>query len=501
MLRLRDYQQDSIDRLRQSILRGNKAPLLVQPCGTGKTMVATEIIRKTRARGKKAVFYAPRRELVYQTSDALDAGAQMHGIRMAGVRQHWAGIQVASFDTVRSQRSRDKPLPRGDVVIIDEAHLSISSKRKEIIQEHLDQGAVVIGLTATPCRGDGRGLGEIYDDLIESRSVEWFIDNEYLVPARYYAPDKPDLEKVKIARGDYVVDQLGRVVDDPVLIGNIVTQWHRLAHGLSTVVFCVNRAHSRHVCEEFRKQGVSAEHVDGETPTMEREAILDRVRSGETRVLCNVFIATYGLDIPTLECAVLARPTKSLALYHQTLGRVMRISPGKEEAVVIDHAGATAEHGLFSDPVPWSLNAKEKVQDRQEQQRKERKEPKDITCPQCKHVFRARRDCPKCGFMALQPSEDVPYYEADLKELDTAGKRNRATPWEEKIAFMGGLKEHARKKGFKDGWAAHAYRKRFGVFPNDPRVNDAPPCPPNQQVMGHIKYLQIQNAKRKQANG
>jgi len=464
---------------------------------TGKTRVATAMIARARTRGKKVVFYAPRRELIYQTSDQLDDEAQAHGILMAGERRHWAGVQVASFDTVWSQYRRRGTLPKADLVIVDEAHLSVSDTRKTILREHLNSGAVLIGLTATPARGDGRGLGEIYDDMIEAAPVSWFIEQGYLVPARYFAPSKPDLDAVRVARGDYVINDLGEAVDKPKLVGDIVAQWLRLAHGRSTVVFCVNRKHSRHVRDEFIKNGVRAEHVDGETPSTERAEILDRVRSGETTVLTNVFVASYGLDIPTLEVAVLARPTKSLALYHQTVGRVMRPAQGKTEAMVIDHAGAVEEHGLFSDPVPWTLDSAVKVQDAKEKAAKEQQAPKDLTCPACKTVFRARRDCPSCGFQMIGATEAIPHHEADLQEVgNTAARRNRLDSWDEKIEFIGGLKHHAREHGYKPGWVAHAYQSRYGVWPNDQRLKSADPVPPSPEVIGYVKYLRIRNARR-----
>src|SRR3546814_7641235 len=153
-------------------------------------------------------------------------------------------------------------------------------------------------------------------------------------------------------------------MDTPQLVGDVVENWMRIARHRSTVVFCVNRAHSRNVRDEFLAQGIRAEHVDGETPTDERAAILARVRSGETQVLCNVFVASYGLDIPTLDCAVLARPTKNIALYMQTVGRVMRPAERKADALVIDHSGAVKENGFVDDFIPWSLDESEKVKDR-----------------------------------------------------------------------------------------------------------------------------------------
>ena len=201
---------------------------------------------------------------------------------------------------------------------------------------------------------------------------------------------------------------------------------------------------------------------------------------------------------------MLARPTKNITLFHQILGRVMRIAPGKEEAIVIDHSGAVAEHGMFHDDVPWSLDPNEKVKDRKEAQQKNRKEPKQLTCSQCKTVFSARRDCPSCGHQLLLPTQDIPFYMADLEEVtgsSASEKRNKKTSWEEKIEFIGGLKRHAQQKGYKDGWVNHVYKTRFGVWPNDGRLKDAAVSEPSDEVKGFIKYLVIRNAKRQQANG
>lgn len=506
---LRDYQQDSISALRDAFRRGKRAPLLVQPCGTGKTYVATEIIKNATEKGQWVIFLAPRRELIYQTSDNLiDHHQHEHGIIMAGVRREYSTVQICSFDTLwaRAKATKDGEelkLPRADVVLVDESHLSIAPTRKKIIDHYRRRGAVVIGMTATPARGDGRGLGEIYDELIVTRDARWYIEHGHLVPARYFAPDKPDLEKIGIRAGDYVIEELGDAMDQPKLVGNVVKQWHRLAAGKSTVVFCVNRAHSRHLAKAFAETGVSAEHLDGETPTAQREAILARVASGETTVLCNVFVATYGLDIPSLEVAVLARPTKNIALYIQTIGRVMRPSPGKVEALVIDHAGAVAENGLFDDPIEWSLDPKSKVKERREAALKEREEPKDITCSECQYVFRAAMKCPRCGHEMYRKAEDVPYHKAELKEVDTAGgaakRANREWSWDRKVEFFSGLKYYAFDRNYRPGWAAWSYREKFGVWPNDRRLQSARPKPPNGEVLGWVKHLQIRNAHRRRA--
>jgi superfamily II DNA or RNA helicase len=265
---------------------------------------------------------------------------------------------------------------------------------------------------------------------------------------------------------------------------------------MSTVVFCVTRAHSRHVCEQFKSLGVTAEHLDGETPLDERKAILARVASGETTVLCNVFVATFGLDIPRLSCAVLARPTRNIALYLQIIGRVLRTCEGKTDAFIIDHSGAVSQHGFADDFVPWSLDEKETVEERRKKQREESKAPKEIVCAKCKTVFKGRRECPGCGHAMVPPTKAVPFHEAELQEVSPS-KENRTTTWEEKIAFISGLKAYAAEHAYAEGWIAHKFRTRFGVWPNDPRLKSAPPTQYDDATRKWLTSQNIRHAKRR----
>jgi superfamily II DNA or RNA helicase len=382
-----------------------------------------------------------------------------------------------------------------DLLILDEAHLWLAETRQKLVSAFPE--ARVVGLTATPARGDGKGLGVMFEELVMTTGVRSLTEQGYLVPARYWAPSKPDLDGIKLDKdGDYQQKELGVRMSNARLVGDIVTNWLRIAPGKSTVVFCATRSHSRFVCEEFRSRGVRAEHLDGETDVDERKAILDRVRSGETTVLCNVFVATYGLDIPNLECAVLARPTRNITLYLQIVGRVLRPAPGKTEALIIDHSGAVEEHGFADDDIPWSLDDKESVKERKERQQKEKAEPKEITCPKCKTVFKGRRDCPSCGHLLIPQGKPVPVHEAELKEVK---KVNRDTDWDQKIEFMRGLRAYAQQKGWKEGWAAHAYKQKFGVWPNDARVKHCGAGQVSTEVLGWVQHLNIKRAKGRAA--
>lgn len=495
---LRDYQENAILKLRQSIAKGKRKPVLVAPTGSGKTHIATAVIQSAVSKGNHVLLLAPRRELIYQASNKLHSYKIPHGVIMAGEpMQQWQKVQVASFDTLHARGIRNERIlmPKADVVIVDEAHLSIAKTRKDIIAEYPD--AVLIGLTATPARGDGRGLGEIYNALVSTVTVGDLIKQGYLSPVRYFAPSKPDLDGLKLDKdGDYQRKGLAERIDKTELIGDVVHNWKRIASDRQTVVFAVNRAHSRHLCESFLAAGFRAEHLDGETPLDERREILARVDSGETQILCNVFVATFGLDIPSLSCAVLARPTRNITLYLQTAGRVLRTCEGKSDAIIIDHAGAVEENGFVDDLVPWSLDSDSTVKDRKKKQQEEFNEPKEICCSACGATFKGSRICPNCGHEIIHQSKPIPTHRADLQELqrsqvESAKRANRVDSWEKKIRFMGELKTYARQRGYKSGWVQHQYREKYSVWGNDRRVKSAPPAEISELLTGWLTHQAI----------
>lgn len=500
---LRPHQVQAVTDIRSSLASGNRRVVYQCPTGGGKTRIIAELVRLARKKDSRVVLLAPRRELVYQIQGALKSEGVSAGIIMAGEpRSLYAEVFVCSFDTLHARAiQRDKiKLPRADMVLVDEGHLAVADSRREILESYPDCRHILF--TATPARGDGRGLCEVADDLVLGPSIRELVDQGFLLPLRYYAPSKPDLKQAKLNRqGDYQVKGIDKVMNRPALVGDIVGHWEELARDRSTVVFCCTRAHSRHMTEEFQRRGYRAEHLDGETPAPERAAILARVDSGETQILCNVFVASYGLDIPRLSCAVVARPTKDLTLYLQTIGRVMRPFEGQVDGLVIDHAGCVEENGLAEDFHPWSLDGKEKIKDRMQAAKESGSEPKDITCQQCKHVFRSNRTCPKCGHQVIAPTEKIPVHEAKLEEVkrsdeDSAAKRNRTTPSERKAQMFAEMQRYGMDKGKAPGWAAHTYRAMFGVWPNAHKdVRPAPSVGP--EVSGFIRHRNIAYARRR----
>lgn len=482
-LSLRYYQTDTVEAVRASLRSKHRRPVVHLPTGAGKTVIASAIGQSIASKGNHCIFFAPRRELIGQAAakfEAIGAGA---GIIMAGVKPDLSkAIQVASFDTFLSRviHRKTMELPPADVLIVDEAHLSITPSRIAILDRY--PKAVVVGLTATPARGDGRGLGEVYDHLIPGPSVAQLVDDGFLVPLEYVAPSTPDLKGVGLdASGDYREKDLAERMNGTVLFGDVVQTWKKHAAGMSTVAFCVNISHSKKVCKAFNAAGIKAEHVDESTPSRQREAIFDRVRSGHTKVLCNVFLASYGLDIPRLACAILLRPTRSLTMYLQMIGRIMRPWEGKRFGKVIDHSGSVEENGFADDVFPWSLDSAKTVREREDSLG----ESKPHKCPECQTVFHGR-ECPKCGWE--DPTRAILTMAADLAGID------RVLPPAEVEArrnYYATAMAYAESRHYKTGWAAHSFRTHFGAWP-DASLRDVAPSLASNDALRIIR-AQLRN--------
>jgi DNA repair protein RadD len=311
MTNLRPYQEEVVHDIELAV--ETDAPLVVLPTGAGKTIIAARIIERAAATGQRVLVLTHRREILTQTSLKLSSGDFEHGLIQAGSNLDLdPHVQIASIQTLwaRCMRTNKIPMPRADLIIIDEAHHVAARTWRLIIEAY--PNARRIGLTATPCRSDGRGLGNHFTKIIEGPQIPELIKEKYLVPTTYYAPVDPDLRGVQTRQGDYVVSQLADRMNRADLVGDIVSNWHKIAERRKTLVFCVDVAHSVHVKNEFVKSGVRAEHIDGSTPKSDRDAALARLASGESELVTNCMVLTEGFDLPAIGAIVLARPTKQL---------------------------------------------------------------------------------------------------------------------------------------------------------------------------------------------
>lgn len=484
---LRSYQEEIIEKVKDSIKKGNRRIIIQTWVGGGKTVIASEIMRGAKEKLNRSLFLAPRRQLVYQTAETLNRFNLNTGLIMAGEsRFNMPLIQVGSFDTITSRvRNGKMAIPGASIVLADECHATFSKSRLELLGHY----PIVIGLTSTPALANGKGMGGFYTDIVEGPTMAQLVDDGYLVPMRYFGADAPDLAMVKIDKdGDYQEKSLAEASDKPELIGAIYDNYKRIAGDRTTLIFAVNCKHAQHIHDEFLSHGVNSEYLDGSTPTEEREAIKKRVESGQTKVIVNIGVMAFGTDWPIISCVIVARVTRNISSWIQMLGRGSRLHPTKTDCLVIYHGPNFEELGRIDDPIEWSLDDKTTVRERKEQAQKERKEPKDIKC-KCGYVFRNSRICPSCGLAMVAKGEAIPFHQADLKEL-TAVKK---TPPAEKANWYAQFLFIARRKGYQDNWAAHQFNKKFGEWPH--KKQGVEPVPPTQEVLGFMQHLAIKHAK------
>jgi DNA repair protein RadD len=466
MTLLRPYQAHITAEFERLIAQGKRRVIMVAPTGSGKTVIASAIIAATP---RRVLVISHRREIVKQTSDKLTAAGVAHGVIQAGDEKKLrplAAVQVASIQTLhaRAIRSSTMLMPLADLVIIDEAHHACAVTYQKILKAYPD--AIVLGLTATPARGDGRGLGGIFETMIECPQVAELIVGGYLVKARLYAPVDPDLKGVHTVKGDYHEAQLADRMDRDKLVGDIVTHWHKYGERRRTIAFACSVGHSTHIRDEFLKSGVRAEHLDGTTPKDQRDAMLARLASGETEVIANCMVLTEGFDCPDIGCITLARPTKKMGLYRQMIGRGLRPADGKNDVVILDHSGAVFRHGLPEDRVEWTLDPDRHAEAPAHQARLEHKAAGLIECTQCSALRLGGQPCPACGFLPQRPAQYIAHVEGELG-LVTNGKANaQAYTSEQKVLWYQMLIGEALRRGKKPGWAWYLFRDKFGHEPN-----------------------------------
>jgi DNA repair protein RadD len=495
MTELRAYQIRAIEQIELAIdapfrsLRERspakpEAPLYVLPTGAGKTVIAVSIINRAAEYGWRVLALTHRREILKQTS--LQIGGEDHGLILAGLNHDLAApVQIASIQTLwaRCMRSSKFPLPPADLIIVDECHHVAARTWRTILQSY--PNARLIGLTATPCRSDGRGLGNYFSTIIEGPQIPELIAKGFLVPTVYYAPVEPDLRGVQTRQGDYVINQLADRMNRDDLVGDIVSNWHKFGERRKTLVFCVDVAHSLHVRNEFVKSGVRAEHIDGTTPKPERDAALCRLASGETELIANCMVLTEGYDLPALGCIALARPTKQLGLFRQMAGRGLRPAPDKQNLILIDHSGAVYRHGLLEDRIAWTLDATGHAENPTHAKRARDTMRKLIACSQCNALRSAGEKCPHCGFLPQRPAEGIAFRDGAL------GRVNRNDPVE-RLRWHAMLTAIASTRGYKPGWIAYKYKEKFGTWPP---IREVAPMPPSPDVLAWVHSRMIAYAK------
>lgn len=436
MQMLRDYQEDLISQVREAYRRGYRSPCIVLPCGGGKSVIVAEIAKRTTYNGNNVLFLIHRRELRDQIISTFS---------------RW-GVDMSLCDVMMVQTAarRAEKLRVPSLVITDENHHCLASSYKTIYEEF--PKAHFLGVTATPVRLNGDGLGDVNDVLINGVSAKWLIENKFLAPYDYYAPSVSDLTGIKITHGEYAAGDIEKLLAKNTVFGDVIGYYKKLADGKQAVCYCASIRHSEEMAAAFRKAGIEAAHIDGSTPPAEREHIIEEFRRGAIDILCNVDLISEGFDVPDCECAILLRPTKSLTLFIQQSMRCMRYKPGKR-AVIIDHVGNYARFGMPDDERKWTLEKRDKA----DRKSKAEKPVNARMCPHCYAVFKSADKCPKCGFVFPKQERQLETASAELQKIE-GFKLDFSSP--DECKNYGELLAYAKKHGYKQGWAYYQARNR-----------------------------------------
>lgn len=442
---LRPYQVDLENRVRQAYREGCRSPCIVLPCGGGKSVIIADIARQTTAKGNRVLFLVHRRELCDQIRSTFT----------------WWGVNMRLCDIMMVQTAarRLSKLPRPQLIITDENHHCLANTYRKIYEYFPECRRV--GVTATPVRLNGDGLGDVNDRLIIGVSAKWLIENHCLAPYDYYAPSLVDLSEVKMNRGEFETSSVEKLMLKKAVFGNVIEYYKKLAGGRQAICYCTSIRHSIETAAAFRAAGIEAEHIDGSTPRAERDEIVRKFKEGALDILCNVDLISEGFDVPDCECAILLRPTQSLTLYIQQAMRCMRYRPDKH-AVIIDHVGNYARHGLPDDDREWTLDKKPK---RQKGEKSQPAENAVTQCPECFLTFHTRDEsgevvklCPYCGAeLPVKERKEIKQEEAVLEKIE-GFRIDYSDP--DSCKSYKELLLYAKKHGYKPGWAYYQAKKR-----------------------------------------
>lgn len=437
-MELRDYQEKAISDIHSAWAKGFRRPCAVMPCGAGKSYTAAEIARRTTAKGNRVLFLVHRQELCSQIYDTFSG----YGVNMQL-------CEVGMVQTVCRRLERTAP---PSLIITDENHHCLANSYRKIY-DHFS-AAYCVGFTATPVRLNGGGLGEVNDALIMGPTVKELIERRCLAPFEYYAPPVADLSGLKAKRnGDFAPEDIEAVLNKPKIYGDVIGYYTDLAEGKQAICYCATITSSKNMAAEFMQSGITAAHIDGDTPKNERADTIEKFRRGEIKILCNVDLISEGFDVPDCTASILMRPTKSLTLYIQQAMRSMRYKEGKK-ALIIDHVGNVHRFGLPDQEFEWSLDPKP-------QSKGKPKTDEDFRIRQCPRCFSAHEEapvCPMCGFVYPVPQERVieNAKETRLARI-TETVKHYSKPTE--CRSREELRAFGKMKGYKPGWAYYAAKE------------------------------------------
>ena len=442
---LRPYQSQLVTEIRGQYQLGRKAVLAVLSTGAGKTYIFSYIAQQASIKGNRVLILVHRAELLDQASRSLSSMSVQHGLIQAGRGMDLSHtVQVASVQTV-ARRLHLLPRDFFQLLVVDEAHHTTAGTWARVIA-HFAQ-AKLLGVTATPIRGDGRGLGEHYQAMVQGPTAADLTSEGYLAPARVLAPPGFDSAGLRRRMGDFDTKQAEQRVG--TIMGDCLGHYRKHLSGQTAIAFCCSVAHAEAVAALFQSAGIAAASIDGTMDTSTRRELLQRLAVGDLKVLTSCALIGEGVDVPSVGGCILLRPTASVGLHLQMIGRCLRPQPGKT-AVVLDHVGNTLRLGHHLEERDWTLDGLKK--------RDREATPSVKVCPQCFSTsVSTAQVCRDCGHVFAPPERrELRQVEGELQEIAVTKRREQG-----KATDLEALRELAQQRGYKRGWAERVHQARL----------------------------------------
>lgn len=463
MYQLRPYQKETVKKARKEIKTGRHSIIVQLPPRTGKTIIMAAIAKSATDKGNRVLFLIHRKEVLDQAIKTFHTQGVNPDLLTAGMVQ-----------TLIRHVYRIKP---PQLILVDEAHHALAASYQRILQAF--PKAYRLLFTATPIRTGRKQMDQVADDIIVGKSIRELTKEGYLAPFRYFEPPENlnwSLLK-KSSTGDFTQKSIDQVMTSAVY-GHVVKQYKRLASGKQAVVYASSISQAKSIAKKFNDAGISAREVDGETPTADRDAIVENFRQQKLMVLVNVNLFTEGVDLPNVDCVIMARPTASLSLYLQFSMRCLNPRKGKT-AIIIDHVKNSSRFGYPDDDRDWA-NAIHTHDGHSPVSHHASQQIATVTCEHCFAVVRRNEiqdgKCPICG-QPIKAPEEVTVKDVDLVERRQAQKRRNkikklindklalkvATKTIYELNSMAELQAYARLKNYKPGWV-YLTAKRKGIL-------------------------------------
>ena len=438
-MKLRDYQEELVDGIKQSMIAGNHSIIVQSPPRSGKTVVMAHIAKGATDKGNTVLFFSHRKEINEQVVNTF--------------KRNDVDMNLVTIDSVTKVARNLDRISEPSIILIDEAH-HVKAKTYLKIIEHFSN-SVVLMFTGTPARLDGSGFDDIADDIVLGKSVKWLQENGNIAPFKYYAPSLIDTTNLKKRGGEFTK----KSVDDTmkrVIYGDVIRHYEKLAKGKQAIVYTHSVEASESVSNTFKKNGYTSIAISGKTPPEVRERAMQAFRDREITIMVNCELFTEGIDLPNVDVCIMLRPTQSLSLYLQFAMRALNPREGKT-AIIIDHVGNIDRHGLPNADREWSLKGINKTK-----KKLKLGEPTTRTCDECYATFwSAERICPMCGHENKPTKEEVEI----IREIELEERRQEVASKVETFVTsdqcqtVEELKEFAKQHGYKPGWVYYQQKK------------------------------------------